>query len=110
MIEIQAALPAIVNAPLAIVIGVVFFTTFNEDTILNTVIIRVGENVLTISDFAYFSFALNQMLDALVTLIIVKPYRLATIQIFKNVKHKVVGGNISTSSVTEMGIARNRAR
>jgi hypothetical protein len=110
MTVIQAAIPPIVTAPFVMVVAFVIFVGFNQDAVLNKVIFRVGGNVLTICHFAFFSYDLNQTLDALVTLIVVKPYRLATIKFFTNLKRKFVDGNSSTASVTDMGSGRNGAR
>jgi hypothetical protein len=106
MTEIQAAIPAIVTAPLVMVVAVMFFTDFDQDSILFKVIFRVGESVITITDFTFFSYELNLMLDALVTLIVVKPYRLATIEIFKNMKRKFVFGKSSISAVADISLVK----
>ncbi len=109
MIDIQAAIPIIVTAPFATMLFIAFFAACNRGSVIDKVIFSVGENNLTLGDVASFTSDLNPTLDALVTLIVVKPYRAATTEIFRNLKQKFVGSKTSTTSVTDMALVERKS-
>ena len=95
--------------PLTMVFIVIFVFGLDQDAILYKPIIHVGESTLNTVDCVFLSYYFNQMLDGLITLIVVKPYRSAAIEIFRNLKQKFIWGATSTSAVTVMRIGGNRA-
>jgi hypothetical protein len=86
---------------MVIAFTIVGVTGFDQDTILKVVIIRFGENTeLTLLDLCFISYYLNQMLDALVTLIVVRPYWAATKNLLFNMKRMFVGNKNSVEPIS----------
>uniref|UniRef100_A0A914XTE4 G-protein coupled receptors family 1 profile domain-containing protein n=1 Tax=Plectus sambesii TaxID=2011161 RepID=A0A914XTE4_9BILA len=101
---IQASIPPICCLPILIVILTVAFSGvgLNPDALSAKVVVRFSETaVLTTMDLGFIFFNLNPMLDALVTLTVVNPYRIATKELFLKIMKKF-GYESTTVDVVEV--------